>query len=468
VIASGSGGGPAELAGEPVVLFACGLLSQDGLVDTTETGQERAEGALSAAMLPALRLVYSPGLTQGEAPTRLLPIGTTTLGRESPDGSGIALADRRVSRLHAAITVDDAWRLVLHDAGSKNGTFVNRVPVAHSASVALQFGDVIRVGDSFFVIEKAALGATDSDPLDMVGVSSALAMLRRQILQVARSEVSILVQGESGTGKELVARALHTRSGRTGELVVVNCAAIPETLAESLLFGHVAGAFTGARAQVGLFRAAQDGTLFLDEVGELALPIQAKLLRTLQDGAVLPVGALKPIPCSVRVIAATNRDLERAVAQGTFREDLLARVCGLLLQTTPLRERRADILPLLHSLQGPAGPVVAPALAELLLQYRWPRNVRDLQQVVHHLRLLGPTEELLRRLAEEQSGQQAASGSPQPTGPPDPQRQQLTELMQKHKGVIRQVALELGCSRRQVDRLLASHLIDPSDFRVQR
>lgn len=451
-----------------MVLFARGLLSQDGLVDTTETGQERADGALSAAVLPAIRLVYSPGLPQGEAPSRLLPIGTTTLGRESPDGSGIALADRRVSRLHARLMVDEAWRLTLHDTGSKNGTFVNRVPVRQGHAVTLQLGDVVRVGDSFFVTEKSAIGISALDSLDMVGVSSAMTMLRHQIQQVARSEVSILVQGESGTGKELVARALHSRSGRAGELVVVNCAAIPETLAESLLFGHLAGAFTGARAQVGLFRSAQDGTLFLDEVGELGLPIQAKLLRTLQDGAVLPVGALKPIPCSVRVIAATNRDLEQAVAQGTFREDLLARVRGLLLETTPLRERRADILPLLHSLQEPADPAVTPGLAELLLHHRWPRNVRDLQHVVQHLRLLGPTAELLGRLAEGGSSSQATGGQLPPRGEPDPQRQHLTELMQKHHGVIRQVALELGCSRRQVDRLLASHRIDPTDFRVQR
>lgn len=449
-------------------LFTRRFLSQDGCVDTTETGQERADGAQSAAMLPALRLVYSPDMNVGQTRSWLLPIGTTSIGRESSDGSGIVVEDRRVSRIHATISVDKAWQLVLHDADSKNGTFINRVTVAYGAPVALRLGDVLRVGDSIFVVEKSAVGAVDSDPLDMVGVSFAIAALRRQILRIARSEVSILVQGESGTGKELVARALHSRSARTGALVIVNCAAIPETLAESMLFGHVTGAFTGARAQVGLFRSAQDGTLFLDEVGELGLPIQAKLLRILQDGAVLPVGALKPIPCSVRVIAATNRDLEQAVEQGTFREDLFARIRGLLLQTTPLRERRADILPLFDSIRGPTGPALTPALAELLLLYRWPRNVRDLQHVVNHLRLLGPTTELLARLADGASSSESALAPLSSTEPPDPQHQQLTALMQKHKGVIRQVALELGCSRRQVDRLLASHRIDPAHFRVHR
>src|SRR5262249_34929518 len=149
--------------------------------------------------------------------------------------------------------------------------------------------------------------------------SAALLLLRREVALLGPSLTTVLLLGDSGTGKEVVARALHEASRLSGPLVAVNCGAIPETLAESQLFGHVAGAFTGAQAQPGWFRSAAGGTLFLDEVGELPLSLQPKLLRALEERAVVPVGSVRPVPCQVRLIAATNRDLASAIAQGRVR-----------------------------------------------------------------------------------------------------------------------------------------------------
>jgi two-component system response regulator AtoC len=229
-------------------------------------------------------------------------------------------------------------------------------------------------------------------PIDtgLVGSSAAMAAVRERISRVGPSDAPVLVTGESGTGKELVARAIHAASPRAaGPLVVVNCAAIPPALVESELFGHVRGAFTDARTDhAGLFAAARGGTLFLDEVAELPLEVQPKLLRALQEHAVRPVGGAAELAVDVRVVAATNRDLDAMVAAGTFREDLYYRVHVLQVALPPLRARGDDVLELArHFLRD---QTLAPDAASALVAHGWPGNVRELESaLVHALALAG-------------------------------------------------------------------------------
>lgn len=212
-----------------------------------------------------------------------------------------------------------------------------------------------------------------------------------QLDRVAPSDATVLIVGETGTGKELVARHIHEQSGRRGPFVAVNCGAFSETLVESELFGHEAGAFTGAQqARAGWFEAANGGTLFLDEVGDMPLSLQVKLLRVLQERQVVRLGTRKPIPIDVRLVAATNVELDRAVEAGHFRRDLYYRLNVAPVNLPPLRERRGDLLPLvqyfidLYSRKLGLGEVTLSLAAEQLLYgYDWPGNIRELENVVH-------------------------------------------------------------------------------------
>jgi DNA-binding NtrC family response regulator len=228
------------------------------------------------------------------------------------------------------------------------------------------------------------------DDRDLIGRSSAMLAVSKEIALSARSDASVLISGESGTGKEVVARLIHRHSGRTGPFVAVNCAAIVDTLLESELFGHEKGAFTGAHIRKqGKFELANDGTLFLDEVGELAPVLQAKLLRALQERVLERVGGTEPIHTTARVLAATNRDLMAEAAAGRFREDLVYRLDVIHIRVPPLRERRDDI-PLLANglLSRIAGRLhrpelrLAEATLDRLMAYDWPGNVRELENVL--------------------------------------------------------------------------------------
>jgi DNA-binding NtrC family response regulator len=238
--------------------------------------------------------------------------------------------------------------------------------------------------------------APDLGPRAMVGQSPAMNELRRRMDRVISSDVSVCVLGESGTGKELVARALHASSKRHHHnFVAINCAAIPSSLQESELFGHEKGAFTGAvAAHKGRFEEASGGTLFLDEVGEMNLPTQATVLRTLQERTIRRVGGRHEIGVDVRIICATHRDLAEEVKQGRFREDLYYRLVVFPLRVPPLRERLQDLPDLVaHFLRVLRADVgyeirgVCPRTMKLLLSYRWPGNVRELQNVIHRAML---------------------------------------------------------------------------------
>jgi sigma-54 dependent transcriptional regulator len=212
-----------------------------------------------------------------------------------------------------------------------------------------------------------------------------------QIEQIAHADASVLLSGETGTGKELLAHHLHHKSGRTGRFVAVNCGALPPALAEAEFFGHQAGAFTGATdTRSGWFEEADGGTLFLDEISDLPITVQGKLLRVLQEREVVRVGSRKSIPVDFRLVAATNINLEKAVAAGTFRRDLYYRLSVMSFDVPLLRERPADILPLAEHFLGLYSrrlavptPRLAPGTEQALLRYAWPGNIRELENVMH-------------------------------------------------------------------------------------
>lgn len=239
---------------------------------------------------------------------------------------------------------------------------------------------------------------------EILGNSPAMQAIYGQLAQLADTDTSVLLTGQSGTGKELIARSIHRRSRRAAApLVSVNCAALPEPLLESELFGHTKGAFTDARGErKGLFVEANGGTLFLDEIGELPLSMQVKLLRALEQRAVRPVGGDREIPIDVRLISATNRDLETAVEEHTFRDDLYYRINVIQIELPPLRQRGTDILLIAqHYIQTFAArmnkPVTGldPAAAERLLSYAWPGNVRELRNVIERAVALTRAEKIM-------------------------------------------------------------------------
>jgi two-component system response regulator HydG len=244
----------------------------------------------------------------------------------------------------------------------------------------------------------------DAEPprFGLLGSSAGMKRVLDIVARVARSEVTVLIQGETGTGKELVARALHEQSGRTGPFVPVNCSAMAENLLESELFGHVPGAFTDARqARTGLFVDASGGTLFLDEIGEMGLAMQSKLLRAVQERVVRPLGGSREVSFDIRIVAATNRDLEAEVAVKRFREDLFYRINVVRVEVPPLRVRMEDILPLAQHFLAKAArtgerpPRLSQPVAERLMGYDWPGNVRELENAMERAVALARFDELV-------------------------------------------------------------------------
>lgn len=238
----------------------------------------------------------------------------------------------------------------------------------------------------------------DADDAELIGPSEAMREVHKRIGLAAASAMPVLVLGETGTGKEMVARALHRHSARAGgPFVAINCSAIPKELLESELFGHVRGAFTGATGErPGCFRAADGGVLLLDEIGDMALDVQAKMLRALQEGEVTPLGGHRTVKVDVRVVAATHRDLRAAVREGRFREDLLYRLDVLSIRLPPLRERLADIIPLAEHFLRRAVPrdateppkSLSAEAARRLLGHPWPGNVRELRNAMERCQAL--------------------------------------------------------------------------------
>ncbi len=260
--------------------------------------------------------------------------------------------------------------------------------------------------------------ATRNSLDNIIGVSAAMEKLKHTIRTVASTQSTVLIYGESGTGKELVARAVHTCSPRaTDPFVSINCGAFPETLLESELFGYVKGAFTGAtQNKRGLFEVANGGTIFLDEIGEMNLTMQVKLLRVLQERCVRPVGGTDEIAIDVRVIAATNRDLERQVAESTFREDLYYRLSVIPITVPPLRDRREDLPLLVNHFVKKYAPGAGKSIAHVnpeslasLASYDWPGNVRQLENAIERAVALETGEDLSIELPVERARVRAAA-----------------------------------------------------------
>ena len=308
---------------------------------------------------------------------------------------------------------------------------------------------------------------------EIVGSSAPIRQVLHMIGKVAPTDSAVLIEGESGTGKELVARALHRGSPRADKpMVVINCAALQETLLESELFGHERGAFTSAIAsKQGLFELADGGTLFIDEIGEMAPALQSKLLRALEDGRIRRVGSTREIKTDVRLIAATNKDLAKEVAAGGFRRDLYYRFNVINIKNPMLRERAEDI-PLLvrHFLaRDPRGPrQVEPDALETLMRYSWPGNVRELANVIERAKILadGPTITLrdlpLEIVNPSQAAQPAAVTSPAPSRGQDLgalERQHIMRVLESEGGNKVRAARALGISRRRLYRLLDKHNI---------
>lgn len=413
---------------------------------------------------PLLLRLYDAGVGLAEPLTLALRSGTTVLGRAAEEANGVSIDDKRVSRVHATLQyATQGEQLMLTDAGSRNGTFVNGVRVSRTQ---LRDGDVLRIGDTLFLIRFHYGEGGDGHKGGLLGCSSVMARLRQQLCRVAPAAASVLFLGETGTGKEVAARYVHTQSGRPEPFVAVNCGALPETLAESQLFGHTRGAFTGAAAHSGFFRSAQNGTLLLDEIGELPLQIQPKLLRVLEERMVFPVGSVVGQPLGARLLFATNRNVLAAVSSGKFRADLYSRIAEVVIDLPPLRTRREDVFLLLsHYLATRADLRLPVSLAEALLLYDWPFNVRELVKLASELSItndLTAIETRLRRPPQETAPRPAPSGDSDGNAP---EREQLIELLRSHSGNVAAVARTLKCLRKYVYRWIEQYSLDLNEYR---
>jgi transcriptional regulator with GAF, ATPase, and Fis domain len=297
---------------------------------------------------------------------------------------------------------------------------------------------------------------------EIIGACPSMLEVFRKLEKVAGTDISVLVTGETGTGKELIAHELHTRSNRaSGPFVTVNCGAIPENLIESELFGHVRGAFTGAVAsRPGKFQQANCGSLFLDEIGELALPLQVKLLRALQERVVYRVGDSKPEKCDIRVIAATNRNLEEMVADGTFREDLYYRLNVVNLWLPPLRERGEDTFIIAKALLGKyadelGSPVkgFSPPALTAIRKYAWPGNIRQLENRIKKALVLCDRNLLNAEDLDLDESAQAPT-VPLEKAKEDFQRRYVMEVLERNNGNRTQTARDLGVDPRTIFRYL--------------
>jgi DNA-binding NtrC family response regulator len=418
-----------------------------------------------------LRLLYSGEAGLRSDRTVVVQPPRVLLGRTVSGDTNIGLPmDRRASELHAEVVVKRTMRtqkaeLVLRDLDSSNGTFVNgqRVKEAH-----LQDGDVVRMGSSFVLVREQPARVLDSGNELLLGSAPCIRRLRWQLAGAARRSDTVLLLGESGSGKDVAAQSLHRQSGRIGPFLAMNCAAIPSELAESQLFGHEKGAFSGAqRTHSGFFRAASGGTLFLDEIADMPLHLQPKLLRALEDGRVTPLGSTTSYGCDVRVVAATNGNLPAAVAAQRFRGELYARLQGIVIHVPPLRQRREDILPLLFAELSTTTRVRA-RLVEALLTYHFPYNVRELKQMATVLRRHLEQGEVLDlpHIVDRLQRDTPAPQNPQPpsTSAPPPTRELLIRLLKEHDGVVARVAAAVNRSHRHIRRLLQAHKIDSTTF----
>ncbi|MFO0608044.1 MAG: sigma 54-interacting transcriptional regulator [Polyangiales bacterium] len=364
----------------------------------------------------------------------------------------IHLDDKRASRRHATLTYDGA-RVTVADEGSSNGTFVGDVRVG--AATALPPGAAVRIGGARILLLAVGAGAAEAEPA-AVAVDPASVRLFDQARRVAATDLPAVIQGETGSGKEVVARALHRQSGRAGApFVIASCAALPESIADVELFGaEREGAGGAVERRPGLVEAGDCGVVLLDEVGELSPANQARLLRLLQDGSVLRVGAPRPTRVDVRVLAASTRDLAADVARGRFREDLFFRLGAATLLVPALRDRPRDIIPLAERALARRGArrAFGPGFTDALLRHRWPGNVRELFNALDCALALAEGDTLLPdHLPPAVRG--AAQRAQNPAAPlrsvvDEVERGSIVAALERHGHNQSRAAVALGISRR--------------------
>jgi two-component system nitrogen regulation response regulator GlnG len=431
-----------------------------------ETELTEAPRAGARITVPRLLAIRGPGAGTGLAMTGSL----ATVGRHRTND--LVLADPRVSAVHLEVRrVGTGVRI--RDAGSTNGTWLGPHRIVE---MELAAGAEITVGGTVVRLDAGQEAASDVATArqafgDLVGASPPMRELFAMLERIAPKNLTVLVQGETGTGKEEVARAIHAHSPRArAPFVVVDATALPPSLAESILFGHEKGAFTGAdHRRLGLFEAADGGTIFLDEIGELPADLQAKFLRALERREITRVGATAPVKIDVRVLAATHRDLRREIEHGRFREDLYFRLAQVRVVIAPLRDRPDDV-PLLCAafLRELGAPVVveADAMADLQAQ-PWPGNVRELRNVIARAVALA-SEATIRRadVAGEGFGFRGTRDERAPlvlSGPFAPAKAQAIErferaylaaLMRRCRDNLSHAARDAGLARHHLRELL--------------
>ena len=374
----------------------------------------------------------------------------------------LRLGDRTVSRRHVRVATS-ALGVQLRDEDSRNGTYVGSLRVRE---VELPLGTEFRIGSTRLRVEatesRAAVPARRNAFGRFLGESRALDRLYHGLTRAAASDATVLLEGESGTGKELLAEGIHEEGSRaSAPFVVVDCGSLPETLIESELFGHERGAFTGASAaRPGAFERANGGTVFLDEIGELPLAMQTRLLRVLDRRQVKRIGANAPIEVDVRVVAATNRNLEKEVEESRFRLDLFHRLAVVLLRVPPLRERGDDVVLLArHFVETLGGTLGDEELARLRAR-RWPGNVRQLRNAIERFVLLGELGPAGVSAATGDLDSIARSGMPYRKARALVlerfQASYVTDMLDRHGGNVSHAAKAAGVARRHFQRLKSS------------
>jgi DNA-binding NtrC family response regulator len=449
-----------------------------GSQDAAATAERRSSGGACSSPPPLWLVGF------GSDPGGCWRLGdTTTIGRDSRND--VVHLDDAMSRHHALIEFE-AGAARIRDLGGRNGTSVNGRRIAEAQ---LHAGDVIRCGDTLFRVVAATEPWQPADCRGPLVGGSALTSVRRLISLVGPTDMPVFISGETGTGKEVVARLLHQASPRSGPFVPINCAAIPESMIESELFGHVRGAFTGAHAaRPGLFATATGGTLFLDEVGELPLAAQAKLLRVLEDGVIRPLGSELGAARDVRVLSATNRNLRQAMSDDAFRPDLFARLCMVEIELPALRDHPEDLPAIAEYLLRRASipaRLIAPDALEAMALYRWPQNIRELDHILRQATLRPGAELTLDALPRSLIATTIAASSPQlgqiatmkPSGDTtgdmsgDLQvdlRQRLEGALRRHRGNVRRASQELNISRGHVYRLIQKWSIAVTELRKRK
>ncbi len=412
-----------------------------------------------------------------DRPRIAIVVDEMELGRDRVcDSWSMDFDDPMMSRRHARINRANTGDYVVTDLGSTNGTWLDGRDVPAGTSAKLEPGAVLMLGSHVFVFrflshdELAAIREDWSCPFGpLPTLSAGLAVLTRKLSRLAPSGVDVLLSGETGVGKEVHAEAIHRASGRKGPFIAINCAAIPDTLVESELFGYARGAHSTAdRGKPGLIEQAEGGTLFLDEIGDMSQIAQTKLLRFLQSREFLALGTTRQRTLDVRVVAATNRVLDQDAADEGLRADLAARLGPEPMVLPPLRDRPEDV-GLLATFFAKAELTFVPEAFQALFVHSWKGNVRELEKVIALARVLAGDGAAiaLEHLPMPMATRAKADAAPtKPIAPRKrPTREELRTLLSRHGGDVAQMAREIGRQRTLVWRWLRENELRPDDFR---